>query len=77
MNQGNKLSFNLERINTTQAEINFKRLINQKKDCKYQTFFLNGVWGSGKTSFLENINTIETDDNEIDGKEFIFPHLSN
>lgn len=72
MNQGNKLSFNLERINTTQAEINFKRLINQKKDCKYQTFFLNGVWGSGKTSFLENINTIETDDNEIDGKEFIF-----
>ncbi|WP_392462670.1 P-loop NTPase fold protein [Streptococcus parasuis] len=46
-----------------------------KKDCKYQTFFLNGVWGSGKTSFLENINTIETDDNEINGKEFIFLKL--
>lgn len=39
-----------EKIDTSTAEKNFEKLLNQKK-----TFFLNGSWGSGKTQFIEKV----------------------
>lgn len=41
----------LEDINTSTAEENFCQLLNEKK-----TYFLNGSWGSGKTTFLNNVS---------------------
>lgn len=41
----------LEDIDTSTAEENFSKLLNEKK-----TYFLNGSWGSGKTTFLGNID---------------------
>lgn len=41
----------LEDICTSTAEEIFSKLLNERK-----TYFLNGSWGSGKTTFLGNIN---------------------
>lgn len=38
----------LEHINTTDAAANFNKLLDERK-----TYFLNGPWGSGKTTFLK------------------------
>lgn len=52
-----KITF--EEVSTKNAEDTFMRIILKKslQDSKanYQTFFLNGVWGSGKTTFLNNV----------------------
>lgn len=41
----------LEDIDTSTAEENFSTLLKEKK-----TYFLNGSWGSGKTTFLKNVD---------------------
>lgn len=40
-------------IETPEAVKGFRELIEEKKEGRYQTIFLNGKWGSGKTTFLE------------------------
>lgn len=42
-----------ETIETPEAVKGFRKLIEEKKEGRYQTIFLNGKWGSGKTTFLE------------------------
>ena len=42
---------NLEKIDTSTAAKNFVNLLRENK-----TYFLNGTWGSGKSTFLEDIN---------------------
>ena len=42
-----------ETIETPEAVNGFRELIKKKKEGRYQTIFLNGKWGSGKTTFLE------------------------
>lgn len=44
------LEITLEPINTDVAAENFSTLLKDKR-----TYFLNGSWGSGKTTFLENV----------------------
>ncbi|MGT2829130.1 P-loop NTPase fold protein [Streptococcus hillyeri] len=41
----------LENIDTSTAEENFSKLLDENK-----TYFLNGAWGSGKTTFLEKVS---------------------
>ena len=41
----------LEKIDTSTAAKNFVNLLNENK-----TYFLNGPWGSGKSTFLKDIN---------------------
>ncbi|CUW14756.1 hypothetical protein C122C_0093 [Leuconostoc gelidum subsp. gasicomitatum] len=41
--------YELQSINTKNDEENLQKLLGKKK-----TFFLNGIWGSGKSTFLEN-----------------------
>ena len=42
-----------ENAEKTFVEIILKKSLTDRKE-SYQTFFLNGVWGSGKTTFLNN-----------------------
>ena len=42
---------NLEKIDTSTAAKNFVNLLRENK-----TYFLNGTWGSGKSTFLKDIN---------------------
>lgn len=42
--------YSLQDIRTENDEINFQKLLGQK-----QTFFLNGAWGSGKSTFIEKV----------------------
>lgn len=46
----NHIGVRLEPINTDVAAKNFSELLDNKI-----TYFLNGSWGSGKTTFLENV----------------------
>lgn len=43
----------LDKIDTSTAAQNFANLLNENK-----TYFLNGPWGSGKSSFLEEVDDI-------------------
>ncbi|HFI0645152.1 TPA: P-loop NTPase fold protein [Streptococcus suis] len=45
----NQTFITLEDIDTSIAAENFNRLLDEEK-----TYFLNGLWGSGKTTFLES-----------------------
>lgn len=46
-----------DKVSTKVAEETFSKIILQKlqntEEDIFQTFFLNGVWGSGKTTFLK------------------------
>lgn len=42
---------NLDKIDTSTAAKNFSNLLKENK-----TYFLNGTWGSGKSTFLKDIN---------------------
>lgn len=41
----------IEKINTSEAEKNFSKLLEDNK-----TIFLNGTWGSGKSEFIKNVD---------------------
>ena len=41
----------LEKIDTSEAAKNFAELLQEDK-----TYFLNGNWGSGKSTFLQDVN---------------------
>ncbi|EAC5443417.1 NTPase, partial [Listeria monocytogenes] len=63
----------IDLIDTSEAEKKFLELLEQKK-----TYFLNGPWGSGKTTFLENVEKIERKKrNWRSQKKFIFLDLWN
>ena len=44
----------LEKIDTSTAAKNFVNLLNENK-----TYFLNGPWGSGKSTFLKEVDDIK------------------
>lgn len=48
-----------DKVSTKVAEETFSKIILQKlqntEEDIFQTFFLNGVWGSGKTTFLKKV----------------------
>lgn len=46
----------IENIETPEAVRGFRELIEEEKESSYQTIFLNGKWGSGKTTFLEKVS---------------------
>ena len=43
----------LDKIDTSTAAQNFAKLLNENK-----TYFLNGPWGSGKSTFLKEVDDI-------------------
>lgn len=44
----------LDKIDTSTAAQNFVNLLNENK-----TYFLNGTWGSGKSTFLNEVDDIK------------------
>ena len=45
----------IDHIDTSIATKQFSNMIVEKDENKnYKTFFLNGIWGSGKTTFLKD-----------------------
>ena len=59
-----------ENIETPEAVNGFRELIEEKKEARYQTIFLNGKWGSGKTTFLEKAS-----ESNKKGRKFIYLKL--
>lgn len=59
-----------ENIETPEAVNGFRELIEEKKEGRYQTIFLNGKWGSGKTTFLEKAS-----ESNKKGRKFIYLKL--
>lgn len=47
-------SIELDKIETSTAAQNFANLLNENK-----TYFLNGIWGSGKSTFLKQVDNLK------------------
>lgn len=45
---------NLDKIDTSTAAKNFSNLLKENK-----TYFLNGTWGSGKSTFLKQVDNLK------------------
>lgn len=53
--QMEKMNSKIDYVDTSTATKQFSNMIVEKDESKnYKTFFLNGSWGSGKTTFLED-----------------------
>ncbi|WP_427197486.1 P-loop NTPase fold protein [Streptococcus sanguinis] len=62
-------------IETPEAVKGFRELIEEKKEGRYQTIFLNGKWGSGKTTFLEKASDSLEKTSELNKKSYKFIYL--
>ena len=62
-------------IETPEAVKGFRELIEEKKEARYQTIFLNGKWGSGKTTFLEKASDSLEKTSELNKKSYKFIYL--
>lgn len=49
----------LDKIETSTAAQNFVNLLNENK-----TYFLNGTWGSGKSTFLKQVDNLKPVNNK-------------
>lgn len=49
----------LDKIETSTAAQNFANLLNENK-----TYFLNGTWGSGKSTFLKQVDNLKPENNK-------------
>ena len=49
----------LDKIETSTAAQNFANLLNENK-----TYFLNGTWGSGKSTFLKQVDNLKLKNNK-------------
>ena len=55
----------LDKIETSTAAQNFANLLNENK-----TYFLNGTWGSGKSTFLKQVDNLKPVNSKKKVKKF-------